>query len=271
MSLRETIEAYYLRRMKKPLNLDDPRGFNDQINWLKLYDQSSAHVVCCDKWAVRDWVADRAGREVLIPAQLSWPPTTFPAMAKCTHDSGSTRRIESESEAELRAAHRWLTERCQLPYGVDKGEWAYGLVQPRILVEAVIPEPVVDFKFHCAHGEPTCCFVVSNRSTGHPTGTALAADGSLLDWWIDGRLKFGTDREAVYPGDDAWRDLVELARTLSNGWRYVRVDLYSVRGRPMFGEMTFWPLAGCVVARDIDKVADLMRLDLSYKLQPIVR
>ncbi|HSE03967.1 MAG TPA: ATP-grasp fold amidoligase family protein [Methylomirabilota bacterium] len=39
-------------------------------------------------------------------------------------------------------------------------------------------------------------------------------------------------------------ELVDCARRLSRGWPFVRVDLYSVEGRTVFGEMSWHPGAG---------------------------
>lgn len=38
-----------------------------------------------------------------------------------------------------------------------------------------------------------------------------------------------------------WNRMVEIARKLSEGFDYVRVDLYSLGNKILFGEMTFTP------------------------------
>ena len=35
--------------------------------------------------------------------------------------------------------------------------------------------------------------------------------------------------------------MVEIASKLSNGFNFVRVDLYEINNKPMFGELTFLP------------------------------
>ena len=39
-------------------------------------------------------------------------------------------------------------------------------------------------------------------------------------------------------------EMLRIARILSRGFRYVRVDLYNIDGEIKFGEMTFTPAAG---------------------------
>ena len=39
-------------------------------------------------------------------------------------------------------------------------------------------------------------------------------------------------------------EMVNVARVLSEGFPFVRVDLYEIEGRVYFGEMTFTPASG---------------------------
>ena len=41
-------------------------------------------------------------------------------------------------------------------------------------------------------------------------------------------------------------DMVKIAEKLSEGFPYARVDLYNIRGRIVFGEITFYPWSGYV-------------------------
>jgi hypothetical protein len=77
--------------------------------------------------------------------------------------------------------------------------------------------------------------------------------------------------EGGYPGDRAWRELTDLARKLAKSWRYVRVDLYWSREQAWFGELTFWPLAGCYLTDDEPTFGQMLELDLTQRLEPIVR
>lgn len=43
---------------------------------------------------------------------------------------------------------------------------------------------------------------------------------------------------------ERYDDMVRIARELSAGCRHVRIDLYNIKGRIYFGEMTFFPGSG---------------------------
>ena len=40
----------------------------------------------------------------------------------------------------------------------------------------------------------------------------------------------------------------EIAKSLSNGFNFVRVDLFDINGKPYIGEMTFTPHAGRITS-----------------------
>lgn len=267
MTLRETIDRLCLERLGRLPNLDSPRGYNDLIQWLKIYDQRREHIICCDKWAVRGWVAERAGTEVLIPASLDWPPKRLPAIAKCTHDSGSAKALTKFSM--LDRAHRFFSDRLSRPYGVAKGEWAYQFVPPRIIVEEMLPGPIVDFKFHCSGDQVRWVQVIRDRASGKAKETILSPRGDTTGLHMDHKMAHDTIGN-VYPGDEAWSRLSDLAVALAKGWRYVRVDLYWSRGQAWFGELTFWPLAGAYLTKDEPRFGDMLDLDLSYRFEPLV-
>jgi hypothetical protein len=265
--LEATIRALCISRIGREPDLDNPIGYNDKIQWLKLHDQRPGHAQACDKWAVRRLVEERAGVDVLIPAELGLTSTRFPYIAKCSHDSGSAMRIENTRQAEL-AQHR-LAPRLARPYGVEKGEWAYQLVPARVIAEQALPGPVIDYKFHCVHGKPAWVQVIWDRHLGKAREAIFMPDGSLTDLHMDEKMQHCPVRD-VHPGAEGWAALTGLAETLAEGWRYVRVDLYWSQGKPWFGELTFWPRAGCYGSDDEPIFGELLAIDLTEKREPIV-
>ncbi len=265
MSLRDTIDALCLDRLGRTPDLDNPRGYNDLIQWLKIHDQRKEQIAACDKWAVRKMVGKRA--DCLIPAQLGFSLKTLPCIVKCTHDCGSGRVVRKRGE--FLDAHLSLNAARQRTYGVEKGEWAYQFIRPRIITEKLLGKRMTDYKFHCAHGKIRWAQIISER--GHEDGpreTILAPDGSSLGLHMDQNMRHVPD--GAYPGDEAWAVLTALAETLAEGWRYVRVDLYWSAGRAWFGELTMWPLAGCYTTPDEPVFGEMLGLDLSQRFEPIV-
>lgn len=265
--LESVVNKLCEQRLGRRPNLDNPTGYNDLIQWLKLHDQRREHITACDKWAARDYVAGLAGEDCLIPARIGIAPDWFPAVVKCSHDSGSARR--AETEADLTRAHLTLAPRLSRPYGAEKGEWAYQFVPPRLITEQSLPGPIVDYKFHCSHGLVRWVQVIADRASGKPGETILSPAGSVLPLHMDHKMRHRPDA-AAFPGAEAWEALTGLAEKLAAPWRYVRVDLYWSQGQAWFGELTFWPLAGCYLTADEPRFGEMLDLDLTERFEPIV-
>ena len=90
------IKLDYFFAFKHKLNLNNPRAFNEKLQWLKLYDRNPAYTMMVDKYAVKEYVGNLIGFEYIIPTIEVWErfddidfavlPNKF--VIKCTHDSG---------------------------------------------------------------------------------------------------------------------------------------------------------------------------------------
>ena len=93
--IKKGIIELYGAKTGKELNFDNPRTFNEKINWMKLYDNMSIKTYLADKYLVRDWVKEKIGEEHLIPIYGAWSrfdeidfsilPDCF--VLKCNHGS----------------------------------------------------------------------------------------------------------------------------------------------------------------------------------------
>ena len=67
LSDEKYIELEYRLRLGKHLILDNPKSFNEKLQWLKLYDRRPEYTMMVDKYEVRKFVAQKIGEEYLIP------------------------------------------------------------------------------------------------------------------------------------------------------------------------------------------------------------
>ena len=109
----------YLRKMHRWLNLDNPKTFNEKLQWLKAYDLNPMYTDIVDKYAVKAIIADKIGKEYLIPtlaiydspADIDWESLPDRFVLKCTHDSGGVVVCQDKSSlnhrigAEYRQVH----------------------------------------------------------------------------------------------------------------------------------------------------------------------
>jgi hypothetical protein len=62
-----------------------------------------------------------------------------------------------------------------------------------------------------------------------------------LPFGESGLLPVPEHKEVMPPN---FEEMVAVARTLSEGFSFLRVDLYNVSGKIYFGELTFFPASG---------------------------
>ena len=233
------------------LDLENPRTFNEKIQWLKLYDRNPLYTKLVDKYAVKQWVAERIGKEYIIPTLGVWEhfddidfsklPDKF--VLKCTHDSGSIVFCHSQASFDKEKAKAKL-EHClsRNIYWLYR-EWPYLNVPPRIIAEPFITDEsgveLKDYKVQAFAGEPEFIQVDFNRFADHKRNLYDK------DWqYIEAEILYPTDKSRQIPRPACLEKLLACSRELSKGMPYVRTDFYIINDNIYFGEMTFHHGAG---------------------------
>lgn len=258
-------------------DLVNPTEFNDKIQWLKLFDQRAETIRLADKVAVREWVAERIGPDYLIPVlkitehprhldrtELGRPPYVI----KASHDSGSAQIVMNDDDATWQRVTRRLSADLRRHYGTWNSEWPYRYVQPQVIVEKFIGAhgvPPVDYKFNCVNGEVALVRVFWDRGQV-PKVSTVYEDGTAAHIQVNPSY----EHQEAYELPANWTELCALARRLSEGIPFVRVDLYSTGERIYFGEMTFLPQGGLYRGGDQRELGDLTPIDMSRHSAPVV-
>ena len=72
MTRKQIINYVYKKSTGKKMNWEQPVDFNEKINWLKLYSDTSLWTICADKYKVRDYVKQKGFEELLVPLLGKW-------------------------------------------------------------------------------------------------------------------------------------------------------------------------------------------------------
>ena len=252
MSDEKYVKTVFKTRMKVELDLENPKTFNEKLQWLKLYHHNPEHTKWVDKYAVREYIADTIGEDYLIPLLGVWEhfdevdfdtlPDQF--VLKCNHDSASVVLCRDKATFDRAAAKKKL-EKCLKRNGYNYGrEWPYKDIKPKIIAEKLLVDEVEndlkDYKFFCFDGYVYCFKIDFDRFVGH-RANYFDTEKNLLP--------FGEDvcppdfsRKLTFP--TKLEEMVSLASKLSKGSPFLRVDFYEVNGKVYFGELTFFPAAG---------------------------
>lgn len=97
-----------------------------------------------------------------------------------------------------------------------------------------------DYKFFCFNGEPRFLKVDFGRFIEHH------ANYYDLDWNLlpFGEIGLEPDPTHVEERPENFERMLGIARKLSKGIPFLRVDLYNISGKIYFGELTFFPASG---------------------------
>ncbi len=244
----------FLSRLHYLPSFQRPCTYNEKINFRKRHHASALFTTCSDKVKVKEYVGEKLGDEFVIdtlyvgeslaPAQLrALIEAHDGAVLKANHNSGAVFILDREASDEtLREACDTVTALLKKDYGATKREPWYSSIAPRLLVERKLPvspgEPALDYKFHVfQQGEGLSPVVILHvdfdRFTNH-TRSYFTED---LEW-LPFSVKYPSIHRRIERPENYAR-MLEIVRTLAEPFSYVRVDLYNIRGRIFFGEMTF--------------------------------
>lgn len=244
-------KAKYLYKNDEKLNLEQPIEFMEKIQWLKFNYYTDQYGYLVDKFAVRSFVEQTIGAKYLNgfiaiydsvdEIILEVLPNQF--ALKGTHGSGYNIIVPDKSKLNWNKAKKQLQKFLVEDYSKTNGESIYSVIQPRILAEEYLSQSadnyIVDYKFFCFHGMAKYVWV----KTFH--------DGKYRNCYYDLNWeKIEDDSNTMnYLNLDMKRpenfdEMITIANKLAHGFIFVRVDLYSIKDKVFFGELTFFPWGG---------------------------
>lgn len=239
--------------MGKKLNLDNPKTFNEKLQWLKLYNRKPEYTTMVDKVEVKDYIAKTIGEEYVIPTLGVWEnaddidfdklPEQF--VLKCNHDSGSIVICKDKSKLNKKKTVKFLNKRLGKNGFWYGREWPYNNIKPLILAEQYIGstgnDDIRDYKFFCFNGKAEVLLIAADRQNKNTETTFDFFDMEFNHLpFVNGHCLAKNTPEKPKQLDK----MIGLAEKLSNGIPHVRVDFYEVDGKILFGELTFFHWSG---------------------------
>lgn len=246
------LNAMFKIRVGRSINWDNPKSFNEKLQWLKIHEHFPERTLMVDKYEVRDYIRQKIGEEYLIPLLGVWDtfdqidfdslPERF--VLKCTHDSGGVVICKDRKTFKKKEAETFFSIHLKRNYFKSGREFPYKNVKPRIIAEAYMEDDsgveLKDYKLMCFNGKVRCSFVCSNRNL---------SSGLCVNFYDENWKPMPFERH--YPRNPVeiarpvqYDRMVELAEQLAENMKFVRVDFYEIHGRIYFGELTFYPGSG---------------------------
>ena len=244
------VKFHYEYFNNKKLDLKNPQDFNEKIEWYKVFYRPKLLNQLVDKYDVRAYVEEKTGNKYLNellgiytkPEDIPFETLPQKFVLKATHTNGHNIIVDNKEKLNtkkvIKQFNKWLKKNQYYRRGQ---EWAYKDVQPRIVIEKFLKEDdkgsLVDYKFYCFNGQPKFIDVHLDREKDHKQG-CFDLDFNLLPF---GKSTTYKSISSGFKKPDNLEEMVKLAKVLASNLPFVRVDLYSVNGKTIFGELTFYP------------------------------
>lgn len=263
---------YYKDGKHYNIDWDRPLAYSEKLNYSKIYGATAKKAELTDKYAVREWVAGKIGSEHLVPLvgkgvydsvdDIDFDELPNQFVLKCTHDSGSVVICKDKSKFNIKKAKKTLKFYQKRNHAYSTCEMHYRDIPPRIVAEKYLGDNLKDYKFLCFHGNPYYVWVDFDRFTNH------RRNFYDMDWNVQPFIEKYPPYLEKAEKPEHFEALIEAAKTLSEEFDQVRVDLFIVDGKVYFGEMTFTNGSGLEIIspREWDeKIGLLWNLDLTLR------
>lgn len=259
----------YRRAVGKKLNLENPRDFNEKLQWLKLYWRDPLITRCADKYEVRDYVKSCGCEEILNElygvydevSEIDWDALPSKFALKCTHGCGSNIICDDKQKLDKEQVFNQLSKWMKTRYDRLGAELHYKNIKPRIICERYIETDdgflPNDYKIHCFNGKPRLVQVCTERSTGVKR-VFLDLNWEKLDIAKDGEAAAQIPKKP-----ECFEKMLKYSERLAQPFPFVRVDFYNANGKPILGEMTFTPIAciaRCYTEEGLKWLGDMLEL-----------
>lgn len=226
------------------LNLTNPSTIQDKLAWLNIYETNPLKTKCADKVLLHDYCQETLGKDICVPIlhvynnihEIMWDELPNQFVIKCNHGSGMNIIVKDKSQLNINTAQlqldKWMVDDFTFRNGFEAH---YHDIKHKILVEEFIDDghnSLFDYKFWCFNGVPKLYTI--NDGNGH---------GDIMYYKINGEEwnLYQVPVHEEYRQPKCFDQMTELATTLSQPFKFVRVDFYEVEDRVYLGEMTFTP------------------------------
>lgn len=241
-------------RMGKPLNLKNPKTFNEKLQWLKLYNRKPEYTTMVDKYAVKQYVANIIGDKYIIPTLGVWDkfddidfsslPDQF--VLKTTHGGGGGGVVicRDKQTFDKATAKRKLESSMKSDIYKSLREWPYKNVKKRIIAEKFMApdlgmSDLLDYKFYCFNGEPKLIMVAGGRQSGNKRFAYYDTEWNSVD------IQWGAPRpDKDFEKPMQLEQMLKVAAQLSSEIPHARIDLYCIQDNVFFGEITMFDASG---------------------------
>ncbi len=248
--------------MGKEINIDNPKTFTEKLNANKVnLKKAKCYSFYADKHKVRKYVKETIGEEHLIPhyfskrritvKDLEKLPNSF--VLKTNNASSSNYIVMDKTKEDLNELCAYMNRLVKIKFGNIHGELLYNYVKPRIVAEKLmldsnhnIPDDLKCFCFIDEKGVRRKILYTERVVGDDRKRVVFDEDWKPININIEGFEKLNI--KVRKPKNS--KKILQIIDKLSAPFNFVRVDLYLLKDKIYFGELTFIPTAGYIKFND---------------------
>lgn len=249
--LKYAVKKNYKSAMGYELNLKEPKTFNEKIQWYKLYYDNPVVQTITNKFTFKKYVEDKLGSDKytakmyghwysVADLKKDWNnlPDEFVLKSNLSFNGNNlifvSNKASVQKEQIFNNVKNWLdvhntmmnTCCCRFNNGT-----------PCIIAEKFLKQDghnPNDYKFFCFDGKPYCVYV----ATAHFDKGESAISFYDMDWnYID--VQYADYKSVKIEKPQRFEEMLEVAKKLSAGFPFVRVDFFNIGEEIYLSELTF--------------------------------
>lgn len=266
--LKIYLALYYENWLGMRLSYRNPRDLIQaliKVSWENSRNPKMRKLIpmCADKYAVRQYIESRGHAEILNELygvydnvdDINFDALPNQFVMKMNNASGRNYICLDKSKCDWNAVKEhfaaWLQD---TDFGWQTGEWQYGLIKPRIVVEKYLKDlgvgSLIDYKAQVFHGKVVDFFVCYNRVNDVDRADEhrpVCYDCYTTDWErTDDILPDYHLQRQLIPKPECLEQMIKVAEDCASEFPYCRFDMYEIDGKILLGEMTLTPQGNVV-------------------------
>ena len=237
------------------MDINNPQNFTEKIQWYKLFYNNKELVNIVDKYLFKNYIKDKLGDGYTAPLFGYWTsvedlekdwdklPEEFCLKSTISSEAMNIKMIHNKSSVNFTRLRKelkeWLKPKNTM---MDSYCSAYYHATPGFLAEKYlenIKNQLYDYKIFCFKGKPFC-FYGDKEHFEKKDFPIVYYD---LNWnKID--VRYGNHQTGDIPRPKHMKEMIDLAKRLSVGFPFVRVDFFDTKDKLFIAEMTLYPGGG---------------------------
>lgn len=228
-------------------DINKPVTFSEKTQWYKLFYHHPDWNIVSDKVKFKTYITEKLGEGHVVPMYGAWDnlddiehdwdslPKTFILKANLSSDGNCIMIIKDKDSVNFKELRKELKEWLR-PENTLMNSFVTHIYNstPMILAEEFISDishQVYDYKFFCYDGVPRYCYVQTARKNSKITFFDM--DWNKLD------ARFGDHENCDVPKPKHFDEMLEIAKKLSVGFPFIRVDFFETESKLYMAELTF--------------------------------